>query len=112
MATAANPKPSINPAIPRIRATILRSEAAIMNLLNLSWPFLIVLALLITHCIRTGRNSLWIWFMVLAPGIGALAYLAFELVPSLFSSRGTRRAVRNVTSVLDPGQDLRRYELE
>jgi hypothetical protein len=83
-----------------------------MNLLNLSWPFLIVLALLITHCIRTGRNSLWIWFMVLAPGIGALAYLAFEFVPSLLGSRGTRRAVRNVTSVLDPGQNLRRYELE
>lgn len=83
-----------------------------MNLLNLSWPFLLVLAALIVHCIKTGRNTVWIWAMALLPGVGALAYIIVELLPSLFDHRGTRRAVRGVSSVLDPGQNLRRYELE
>jgi len=44
--------------------------------------------------------------------IGALAYVAVEILPDLFRSRTSRRAVRGMQRALDPGQDLRRYELE
>jgi hypothetical protein len=73
---------------------------------------LVVQVLLIIHCIRTGRNSLWIWAIALLPLAGPVAYVLIELLPSLFSNRGTRRAVRGVRKALDPEQDLRRYQDE
>lgn len=73
---------------------------------------IVVQVLLIVHCIRTGRNMLWIWAIALLPLIGTIAYLLAEVVPELFRSSGTRRAVRGVRRALDPEQDLRRYEAE
>jgi len=73
----------------------------------------IVQALLIIHVIRTGRNFLWVWVLLLLPfGIGALAYLAVEVLPELFRSRTARRASRGFKRAMDPGADLRRYESE
>ena len=73
---------------------------------------LVIQVLLIIHCIRTGRNSLWIWAIALLPLAGPIAYVLIELLPGLFASRGTRRAVRGMRKVLDPEQDLRRYQDE
>ena len=73
---------------------------------------LVIQVLLIIHCIRTGRNSLWIWAIALLPLAGPIAYILIELLPGLFASRGTRRAVRGVRKALDPEQDLRRYQDE
>jgi hypothetical protein len=64
---------------------------------------------LVIHCIKTGRNTIWIWVLILLPGIGAAAYVIVEVLPELFGSRGGRRAVRRVGSALDPGRDLRQY---
>lgn len=65
---------------------------------------------LIIHCIKTGRNTIWIWALMLLPVAGALAYVAVEILPGLFGSRGAKRAVRGVRKALDPQQDLRRLE--
>jgi hypothetical protein len=73
---------------------------------------LVIQVLLIIHCIRTGRNMLWIWAIALLPWAGWIAYLLVEVLPGVFQSRGTRRAVRGVRKALDPEQDLRRYETE
>jgi hypothetical protein len=67
---------------------------------------------LIIHCIRTGRSTLWIWAIALLPLAGPIAYVLVEIIPALFTSRGTRRAMRNVGRALDPGQDLRRFEAD
>lgn len=67
---------------------------------------------LIIHCVRTGRNMLWIWAIALLPLVGTIAYVLVEIIPALFTSRGTRRAMHNVSRALDPGQDLRRFEAE
>lgn len=73
----------------------------------------IIQALLIVHVIKTGRNFLWIWVLLLLPfGIGALVYLAVEVLPELFRSRAARRASRGFKRAIDPGADLRRYENE
>ena len=70
-------------------------------------------ALLIIHVIKTGRNFLWIWVLLLLPfGIGALAYLAVEVLPELLRSRTAQRASRGFKRAMDPGADLRRYESE
>lgn len=73
---------------------------------------LVIQVLLIIHCIRSGRNTLWIWAIALLPLAGPVAYVLVEILPALFRSRGTRVAVRGVRKALDPEQDLRRFELE
>ena len=45
---------------------------------------LVVQVVLIIHCIRTGRNSLWIWVLALLSWAGAIAYIAVEIIPSLW----------------------------
>ena len=74
--------------------------------------FIIVLVLqvlLIVHCIRTGRNTIWIWVLALLSLPGAIAYLAVEVIPDLLRARATRSALRGVRRALDPGQQLRAY---
>jgi hypothetical protein len=69
---------------------------------------LTVQALLIVHCIKTGRNQIWIWVLALLSYAGIIAYVAAELIPELLRSGTTRRAVRDVKKALDPEADLRR----
>jgi hypothetical protein len=73
---------------------------------------IIIQVLLVVHCIKTGRNTIWIWVIVLLPIAGPLAYIAVELLPELFGSRTAKRTARNVKKALDPQADLRRYENE
>jgi len=63
--------------------------------------------LLIVHCIKTGRNQLWIWVLALLSLPGVIAYVAVEIVPDLMRSRTARSAARGVSRALDPGRDLR-----
>jgi hypothetical protein len=75
---------------------------------------IIIQAAFIIHVIKTGRNQLWIWVLII-PGLalaGILAYVAVEIVPQLFRSRAAQRAARSFKKALDPGADLRRYENE
>ncbi len=67
---------------------------------------------LVIHCFKTGRNSMWIWALVFLPFVGAVAYIVVEILPELSGSRGARRAARGVRRAIDPGQDLRRFEVE
>ncbi len=67
---------------------------------------------MIVHCIRTGRNRLWMFLMLSMPIIGALVYLCVEVLPDLGRSRGARRAMRGLRGTLDPEGDLRRLENE
>jgi hypothetical protein len=80
-----------------------------MWLLILSY---IIQALLIVHVIKTGRNQLWIWVLVLLPGVGVIAYLAAEVVPEMLRSRTAQRTARGLKKAMDPEADLRRYESE
>ena len=91
-----------------------RRQAAI-KLDRMSLAFIISLVIqvvLIIHCIRSGRNTLWIWAIALLPLAGPVAYVLVEVLPGLFGSHGTRRAVRGMRKALDPEQDLRRFEAE
>jgi hypothetical protein len=75
---------------------------------------LLIQAGFIIHVIKTGRNQLWIWVLVI-PGLafaGILAYIVVEILPELFRSRAARRTARGFRKAMDPGADLRRYENE
>jgi hypothetical protein len=73
---------------------------------------ILVQVALVVHVIKTGRNTLWIWVLVLLPFAGPIAYAVVEIVPDLLGSRSARRAARGVRQVLDPGRDLRRATAE
>jgi len=80
-------------------------------------PWLLILSiaiqvLLIIHCIKTGRNQIWIWVLALLSFPGAIAYVAVEVIPDLYRSRTAQRTARGVKKALDPHADLRRYESE
>src|ERR1700733_2866504 len=55
-------------------------------------PWLLILSitiqvLLIIHCIKTGRNQIWIWVLELLSIPGAIAYQAVKIIPALYCSR-------------------------
>jgi hypothetical protein len=68
----------------------------------------------IIHVIKTGRNQLWIWVLVLpvlaVPGM--IAYFCVEILPDLFRSRTAQRTARGFRKAIDPEADLRRFENE
>jgi len=80
-----------------------------MWLLILSY---LIQALLIVHVIKSGRNQLWIWVLLLLPGVGAITYVVVELLPEMFRSRTAQRTARGLKKAIDPEADLRRYESE
>jgi hypothetical protein len=77
-----------------------------MPFAGLSLMFLIQIALVV-HAIKTGRNTLWIWVLVLLPPFGVIAYLIVELLPELTGSRSVRTGLRGLRRVADPNRDLR-----
>jgi hypothetical protein len=83
--------------------------------LPLSWNFAVPVALvillldisLIYHASRTGRLQPWAFIILMVPLIGALAYIAVELVPEWFGSPQARQARQRVANRLDPEKQYR-----
>jgi hypothetical protein len=67
-----------------------------MSLLLVSYR---VQVLLIVHCIKSGRNQLWIWVLAMLPIASIIAYVAAELLPdccAASNSHPTRRRYSRV----------------
>ena len=79
-------------------------------------PFIILMYViqigLIIHVLKTGRPPYWCFVLLMAPGIGALAYFIVEILPNLQNDMRARRAFRGVKKTLNPGGDLRRRQVE
>jgi hypothetical protein len=83
------------------------------------WAIYIVSGLLslgfIIHCIKTGRNTIWVYVLVVLitfPFVGSLVYFGAEILPELLRSRTSQRAMRGLRTTLDPEGNLRKYENE
>ncbi|TAA47858.1 tetratricopeptide repeat protein [Corallincola spongiicola] len=74
-------------------------------------PFFIISILmqvcLVVHIVKTGRNTTWIWIVVMLPLAGALAYLIVEVLPDMFGSHGGRAATRIIQQKLNPNKSLK-----
>src|ERR1700756_4814673 len=70
---------------------------------------LLIQVVLIVHVVRTGRNQIWIWILVLLPLAGPIAYIAAELLPDLFRSRAAQRAGRGLRGARQPEGGRRLY---
>jgi hypothetical protein len=71
---------------------------------------LVISVPLIIHCIRTGRNTIWVFVLLALPMVGSAAYFFVEIFPELRRSRASQRALRGLRSTLDPESGLRRAE--
>jgi hypothetical protein len=72
--------------------------------------FLLSLAmsiLLCWHAVRTGRDSMWLWIILIAQPIGGLVYIALNIVPDMFRGRTAQRVSRAARETLDPHREYR-----
>jgi hypothetical protein len=61
----------------------------------------------VVHITRTGRPQFWIYIVLLVPVIGAVAYVAAELVPSLLQGPAGQQAAARTRQLLDPDRAYR-----
>ena len=73
---------------------------------------MVIQLLLIVHVLKTGRQYFWVLILLIAPGIGAIAYFLVEILPDLQGNMAARRAMRNVKRTLNPGAELKQRQLE
>ena len=85
----------------------------------MAWLIYIVSGLIslgfVIHCIKTGRNTIWVYVLVVLitfPFVGSLVYFGAEILPELLKSRTSQRAMRGIRSTLDPEGNLRKFEIE
>jgi hypothetical protein len=72
----------------------------------------VIQALLMVHVIKTGRNFIWIWVLLVPYMLGALAYIAIEMIPEFFRSQTAQRTARGLKKAIDPQANLRKFETE
>ncbi len=74
-------------------------------------PFALILILLdislVYHAAKTGRLQPWAFIILMVPLIGALAYIAVELVPEWLRGPGVQQARQRVANKLDPDKQYR-----
>ena len=64
------------------------------------------------HAIRNGKDPIWIWIIILAPGIGCAIYFITQFGPQAANSRTARQAKNTLIRAVDPRRELRnRMEL-
>lgn len=63
--------------------------------------------LLAIHCVKTGRDSKWLYFILLFPLVGGVVYFIAEVLPEFFGSSTGRRARKSLVNAIDPHRDLR-----
>jgi hypothetical protein len=79
-------------------------------------PIILLLTLinivLVVHAARSGRFSPWGYIILMMPGIGAIAYVAVELIPAWFGTRQGQQARKSVSLALDPDKHYRALQDE
>jgi len=68
---------------------------------------LVMSVLLCWHAVRTGRDSMWLWIILMTQPLGGLVYIALNIVPDLFRGRAAQRVSRAARATLDPHREYR-----
>ncbi|HEY0438355.1 MAG TPA: tetratricopeptide repeat protein, partial [Phenylobacterium sp.] len=68
---------------------------------------LIVAILLCWHAMRTGRDTFWLFIILMFQPIGGLVYFALNVVPDLFRGSAARNLSRAARQTLDPHREYR-----
>jgi hypothetical protein len=79
-------------------------------------PFAILLLLveiaLVIHAVRTGKDTYWIYLIILVPIVGSVAYFITQVLPDLTHSRTIRTAEKGLLNAIDPQHELKRRKAE
>ncbi|MGE3142946.1 MAG: hypothetical protein AB7L65_06465 [Hyphomonadaceae bacterium] len=59
------------------------------------------------HAVRNGRSMMWLWILIIAPGLGAAIYFFAEIMPGLGGGRAARQMGKAARAALDPARDYR-----
>ncbi len=67
---------------------------------------------LAVHAMNTGRSQWWLFILffptwTIFPWAGSLAYIAIELIPAMFGTRGARKVRSEIGSIIDPDKEWR-----
>lgn len=62
----------------------------------------------VLHILKTGRNTTWIWVVMMLPAAGAAAYFFIEILPDLLGTRTGWKARKTVNDLISPNRDLNR----
>jgi hypothetical protein len=71
---------------------------------------ILVQILAVLHVIRSGRQQIWIWVIVLFNMIGVTAYFAFEIMPDLIGPGSPLAAQTRAKKVANPALRLKNAE--
>ena len=75
-------------------------------------PFLVLSVIVqvafVVHILKTGRNTTWIWVVMMLPAAGAAAYFFIEILPDLLGTRTGWKAKKAVNDLISPNRDLNR----
>ncbi len=64
----------------------------------------------VVHIVKTGRNTTWIWIVVMLPMAGALAYFIVEILPGLMGGSAAIKIRRNLQNTVNPDRDINTAE--
>src|SRR5215472_12197840 len=67
--------------------------------------------LLCWHAMRTGRDTFWIWILLMAPAIGPVVYIALNVIPDIFGGSTARRFGQAARQTLDPHREYREAKI-
>ena len=68
---------------------------------------LVTAILLCWHAVKTGRNSMWLWIILMLQPLGGLVYIALNIVPDLVGGTTARRIGHAARETLDPHREYR-----
>ncbi|HXA39103.1 MAG TPA: tetratricopeptide repeat protein [Phenylobacterium sp.] len=68
---------------------------------------LVMAILLCWHAVKTGRNSMWLWIILMTQPLGGLVYIALNIVPDIFGGTTARKIGRAARETLDPHREYR-----
>jgi hypothetical protein len=66
-----------------------------------------VAILLCWHVMKTGRDTFWLWIILMFQPIGGLVYFALNIVPDMFGGTTARNLTKAARETLDPHREYR-----
>ncbi len=79
-----------------------------MGFLNNNFYYITIVlqAICVIHCLRKGKQYMWIWLIILLPLIGCIAYMVMEM----FKTGDLQKVQSGVSSVLNPHGNIEMLE--
>jgi len=76
-------------------------------------PIFLILSLLIqiafaVHVVKTGRDRMWLWIILIFSVLGCVVYFFAEILPELQNSRTGKKAAARVFKTINPQSELKR----